>query len=381
VSGATGRGGAGAWALAAGAVVLTVVALAAIGWGGGDDRPLDPRSDERLGTSALVALALDLGADVRVESAFPDLEGEDVPDVIVMFADRLGNSQRTQLDGWIARGGRLVVTDPVSDYAPPAVHQFTDMIELSPAARLRDRCEIDALDGVDVGGVEPRNGGVLFDAPGSSETCINDGPFAYIAATDQGDGTVVALGGSGLVVNAALAEGENAAVVAALVAPQQDTDVTVFSSGALSGGGSGSRTLADLIPPGVVRALWQLAIAFALYAAWRAYRLGRPVAEPQPVALAGSELVAAVGTLLDRTRSPAHAAAVLRSDLHRFLADHLGLPPDTAPDVLVGLAAERTSLDEATLHRALYEPVSDDDGLVRLASTIDRIRLEVLTHV
>jgi hypothetical protein len=381
VSVASGRaGGAGAWAAAAGALVAIVLALVVIG-GGGADRPLDPGSDERLGTSALVELARDLGADVRTTSSFPDLVGEDVPDVIVLFADRLGNSQRTQLDAWIAAGGRLVVTDPVSEYTPPVADQFDDMIALPAGARLRDRCGIDALDGIDVGGIEPRNGGVLYDAPAGSDTCIGDGPFAYVVATDQGEGTVVALGGSGLVVNAALAEGENAAVVAALVAPEAGADVTVFASDALSGGGSGSRTLTDLIPPGVKRGLWQLAVAFALYAAWRAYRLGRPVTEPQPVALAGSELVAAVGTLLDRTRSPAHAAAVLRADLHRFLADHLGLPPDTTPDVVARLAVERTGLDEATLERALYEPVSDDDGLVRLASTIDRIRLEVLTHV
>jgi hypothetical protein len=123
-------------------------------------------------------------------------------------------------------------------------------------------------------------------------------------------------------------------------------------------------------------------VAFVIYALWRARRLGRPVAEPQPVAVAGSELVAATGNLLDRTESTAYAGELLRADLRRFLADHLGLPADSAPYVLATVAAERSRADPAALHRALGpEPVTDDAGLVTLAHTIDRIREEVLAHV
>lgn len=380
----TSSGGAGdarAWALGAGAVVLTVLALVAIGRTTRSEGPLDPRSDERLGTSALVALADEMGADVSVDDRFPDLDAAEVPDVIVLFSDRLGDGQRTQLDGWIEDGGRLVVTDPVSPYAPPVVGQFSNVLELEPASRMRDGCEVAALDGIDVSDVEPRNGGVLYDAAGR-EQCITDGAgSAYLVTDERGEGTVVVLGGSGLVVNAALAEGQNAAVVAALVAPTTGTEVLVLTPEALAGGASGTRTLGDLVPAGVTRALVQLGIAFVLYAAWRARRLGRPVAEPQPPALAGSELVAAVGTLLDRSGNPDHAAHLLRADLRRFLGDHLGLPPDTDPEVLARVAAERTPAHHDALLWALTSPVHDDDGLVWLASTIDRIRQEVLTHV
>ena len=92
----------------------------------------------------------------------------------------------------------------------------------------------------------------------------------------------------------------------------------------------------------------QLGIAFLLYAAWRARRLGRPVTEPRPPALAGSELVAAVGTLLDRSGNPGHAADLLRADLRRFLGEHLGVPPDTDAEVLARIAAERTPLSRST---------------------------------
>jgi hypothetical protein len=379
-AGGAGGGGARPWAIAAVLAGLTVLAVLAIG-GGGNDTALDPRSDERLGTSAMVALAGELGADVAIDDRLPDLDGAG-PDVIVLLVDLLSDEQRAVVDDWIDDGGRLIVTDPGSDYSPGTLAEFTSVDDLAPARTIAGRCEIDALDGIDVADIEPRNGGVLYEPGRSSQSCVDDGlGGAYIVATNRGQGTVVALGGSGLVVNAALARGENAPVVAALVAPQAGTDLLVLEPGTLAGGG-GRRTLGDLIPGGVTRAIAQLAIAFVVYALWRSRRLGRPVAEPQPVAVAGSELVAAVGNLLDRTRSPGHAGDLLRADLRRFLADHLGVPGGSAPEVLATVVAQRTGVDEATLHWALGpEPVTDDAGLVALAHTIDRIRTEVLAHV
>lgn len=375
--GASPRG----WIVAVVLAALAVVAVLAIGTGG-SDVPLSPRSDERLGTSAMVALAGDLGAKVTIDDRLPELDDGTGADVIVLLADLLDDDQRTVIDDWVNQGGRLIVTDPASDFTPEVVSGFDSVDELAPPRTVDGRCDIDVLDDIDVAGVEPRHGGVLYQPEVGSETCIDDGlGAAYIVATDQGEGTVVALGGSGLLVNAALAEGENAAVVAALVSPQPGTDLLVLEPGALAGGG-GDRTLIDLIPAGVERAIWQLAIAAALYALWRARRLGRPVAEPQPVAVAGSELVAAVGNLLDRTRSPAHAADLLRADLRRFLADHLGVPPASPPEVLAAVAADRTGVDQGRLLWALGPtPITDDAGLVDLAHTIDRIREEVLAHV
>ena len=371
----------GAWVVGGVVVALTFLVLVLIG--GGGDTALDPRSDARLGTSAMVALAGELGAEVTVADRLGDL-GSGGPDVTVLLVDRLDDEQRVIVDDWIEGGGRLIVTDPASDYAPEVESSFEEVGDLGPARTLAGRCEIDALDGIDVAGIEPRNGGVLYRPDGAEELCVEDGlGAAYIAASDRGEGTVVAIGGSGMFVNAALAEGENAPVVAALVAPQPGTEVLVLEPGPLAGTtGTGDDGAADLIPDSVIRAILQLTIAFVLYAAWRARRLGRPVAEPQPVAVAGSELVAAVGNLLDRTRSPDHAARLLRADLHRFLADHLGLPAASPPDVVVSVAVDRTGVDEASLTWALGPtPVTDDAGLVALARTIDRIRTEVLAHV
>jgi hypothetical protein len=240
-------------------------------------------------------------------------------------------------------------------------------------------CEIDALAGIDTGGVEPHEG-VLYEVPGAAEACVGDESGAYIVARPRGQGTVVAVGGSGMFVNEALGDGENAAVVAALVAPAPGTRLEVLRPGPPAG--TGERTLLDLVAPNVWAFLAQLVVAFVLLVLWRSRRLGTPVAEPQPVAVAGSELVAAVGSLLDRSGSPQHAADVLIADLRRFLGDRLGLPTDAPAEVMATVAAERVGLDRGRVAQALAPgPVEDDAELVDLGHRIDSIREEVLDHV
>ena len=387
MSAAPSAGGAGGtargWALAGVAALLTVLVVIAIGGDGRGGEALSPTSDDRLGTSAMVALARELGAEVEVSDRLPDLGADDAPEVMVVFLDLLDDNQRDAVEDWVDTGGTLVVTDPVSPFTPPVVEDFDRVEDLAPPRRMSAACDIDALGDIDVTGVDPRNGGTLYAPDPDDSSCIDNGSGdAYIVATDRGDGTVVAIGGAGMMVNAALAEGENAPVVSALVAPQVGTRLLVLEPGPLAGTSTGRRTLSELIPAGVWRAILQLGVAFVLYAAWRSRRLGRPVPEPAPSPIAGSELVAAVGTLLDRSRSPGHAADLLRRDLRRFLGDHLGVPPDAPADVVATVAAERSGADEADLRAALGgAPVTDDQDLAALAATIDRIRQEVLAHV
>jgi hypothetical protein len=376
---AEGRG-VGGWVLPVVAIVGTFLVLVAIGGGSDSDsqEPLDPRSDERLGTSALAALAEELGADVDVTDSLPDPDagGNGGADVLVLFTDTLETGQHNQLERWIAAGGTLVVVDPSSSFTPDEGGAFGDTSDLPGPSE----CDVTPLDQLDVDGVEPRRGGGLYDVPAGSDSCLGDGDEAYIVATPRGDGTVVSIGGSGMFVNEALAEGENAPVVAALVAPQEGTRLDLVRPGPVAG--SGDDTLLDLISPNVRRAIAQLAVAFVVYVLWRARRLGAPVAEPQPVAVAGSELVAAVGSLLDRSGSPQHAADLLRADLRRFLGDRLGVPADSPPQVLASVAAERAGADEARVAWALGpSPVADDAQLVELAQAIDSVRQEVVSHV
>ena len=130
--------------------------------------------------------------------------------------------------------------------------------------------------------------------------------------------------------------------------------------------------------PRVKLALVQLAVAFVLVALWRARRLGQPVLEPVPVEIPGSELVVAVGRLLQRGRGRARAAEILRHGLRRTLGARLGLPAGASPAEVAEAAVGRTGLtvDELTALLDGPEP-ADERQLVELAQSVERVREEV----
>ena len=308
------------WLLPVALVLVGTLALVAIGRDSSSDEPLDPRSHDRLGTSASVALARELGAEVDVTDALP---GDDT-DVYLVLVDLFDEDQRDELDSWVSDGGTAIIVDPASESTPPYGQSFTDggslAQQVGPTA-----CDIDAFAGIDIDDVEPSGSGVLYDVPGGARSCIGGRNQAYVVAQSRGQGALVSVGGSGVFVNEGLGTGDNAAVVGALLAPSPGARVEVLRPGPTAGGG-GQRGLLDLIAPNVWAFLAQLALAFLLLAFWRSRRLGAPVAEPQPVAVAGSELVAAVGSLLEcRPRGSVLAGEVDRrvGEVHRHELVHL----------------------------------------------------------
>jgi uncharacterized protein DUF4350 len=354
----------------AGAALLGVLWLG--GPGGGDRPPLDPRSDEPSGTSALVTLLDELGAHVDLD--VDERLDADV-DVALVLRDELSDDQRADLEEWVRRGGTLVVSDPASPLTPLVAG-------LGVQSTTSDRvdagiCDFGPLEGLDT--VEVYGGALTYEVRPRDESCFGTGSEAYVVATPRGDGTVVGLGGSGILLNRTLDEVDNAPVAAALLAPQEGTRVAVVDPNLPSEDGE---SLYDLVPGGVKRAIVQLAIAFLLYVAWRARRLGRPVEEPQPVKVAGSELVSAVGGLLERAGSPQHAADLLRADLRRDLIAQLGLPADVGPTAFAEVVGTHTTLDEPRVQAALGPgPVHTDQDLLAVAQLIDILREEVLAHV
>src|SRR5688500_9452125 len=326
-----------------------------------DGPPLDPRSDARDGTSALVTLLGRLGAEIDLSEGPPGADD----DVAVVLRDRLDEEQRRRALAWAREGGTLVVTDPESPLTPEALGDgFTEEDSVAPGI-----CTIAALDGI-----EEIDAGVAFrfDTRDASASCLGSRDFAMVVVEPQGAGEVVSVGGADFATNERLGRADNAVLGAALLAPAPGARVRFVDAPLPAGGGD--KTLAELISDGVRRAGLQLGIAFLLYAAWRAVRLGRPVREDQPVEIAGSELVSATGRLLERGRAAQAAADVLRSRLRRALVTRFGVATDASTDVLVTMVAERTGVDVGRIDTAVGgHPVSSDDDLVAVADAASRV--------
>jgi hypothetical protein len=137
--------------------------------------------------------------------------------------------------------------------------------------------------------------------------------------------------------------------------------------------------LLDLVPDRVFQAFIQLGIAFLLYALWRARRLGRPVVERQPVEIAGSQLVRAVGSLEQRTHASDRAGAALRHDVVRLIRERYGLAPDVPIATVAQVVADRTGLERHRVEAALGgTPVPDEQTLLTLTYELDTIRKEIV---
>lgn len=332
--------------------------------------PLDPRSTDPLGARGLVLLLERFGADVRIAGGVPPRGA-----VAVLLEDRLNEPETDRLEAWVKAGGTLVVADPLSSLAPALGRSAGGLFDvgaddeggIAPACSLEAVAEVGSIDVSGPAGfrVPPRAVG-CFDVPGGS----------YLVATPMGAGRIVALGGAGPFVNERLDAADNAVLAVALMAPTGEGDRVVFVEPSVPG--SGDRSLSELVSPRVKDGIWQLLVAFGVFALWRARRLGRPVLEPQPVQIAGSEIVTAVGNLLQQGRRREAAASMLRSDLRRTMSERLGVPVDAPPATFAAAAAARTGADPATVEAVLAAtPPRDDDALVALARSVESLRNEV----
>lgn len=326
--------------------------------------PLDPTSTSPDGAKAVVEL---IGALASME-ALDDVPGDDV-DTALVLQDRFERDAQEALLEWVRGGGTLVVADVDSTLTPAVVGTHTGEVDVACTGDVPPG--LADVDRIDVGD------GFGLEAPPGAGACGPAGDGAVVVVQDEGAGRIVSVGGPEAFTNRNLDEADNAVLAAALLAPDEGTRSAFLRPSLLVG--SGEKSLVDLVGTPVRAALAQLVIAFFVLALWRARRLGRPVAEPQPVAIESSELTQAVARLLGRADRPARAAAVLRDRARRDLSGPLGLGLDAPADEVVGAIVRRTGLSADQARRAAIDPVTSDDDLVEVAGLLTQIRKET-TH-
>ncbi|MDQ2677208.1 MAG: DUF4350 domain-containing protein [Actinomycetota bacterium] len=256
-------------------------------------------------------------------------------------------------------------------------------------------CDIPGLDALG-----PIDVAFAWDFPPArgDQTCYGDpatsagepvDELVVVSARQVGEGRVITLGSPYLWVNARLQPAKedggrplaNAATALVLTGATPGVQIDVIDPTPSSDPSiEGSEGPLELMPLPVRLALAQLVVVVLLFLWWRSVRLGRPVEEPLPVEIAGSELVVAVGDLLRRKGSPERAAAALRSDARSVLAARLGTT-GARDEVLVATVAARSGRSVDDVHAALIggAPVDSSATLVQLARTLDSIRTEVLS--
>ncbi len=368
------------------------------------------------GYAAVAELWEQDGAKVGTVAASSLLEGDDAEasgrTVVVPVPGYASDDELDALRSLAERGATVVLGEPwplgepddgselddvedlVDDWSMggPAGYGARDLADTPADPREPGRCDVPGLDAL--GPIDVAFANDFVAEPGD-ERCYGgafggaDEELAIISARSIGSGRVITLASPYLWVNARLqpakeSGGEplaNAATSLVLTgaAPGVTIDVVdpVPSDGASIQGSEGAL---DLMPLPVQLALAQLAVVALLFLWWRSVRLGRPVEEPLPVEIAGSELVVAVGDLLRRKGSPERAAATLRADAREVLAARLGAT-GAREEVLVAAVAARSgrSVDEVRAALLGGTPVDSAAALVALARTLDSIRTEVLS--
>jgi len=328
-------------------LVVVFVAMVVASPAPRSNRPLDPAATGPLGARATVVLLEELGADVTVTARAPDGSAAGA-DTALLLDDRLTDTEREALRAWVRGGGVLVVADP-----------------LSPLAQAGDPapCPDRLVDGAVTLSLGPGSAAEVSRRPGCFE--------GFVAASSLGEGDIVTIAAAEVFSNELLGNADNAVLAAGLLAPTGGERVAFMHGRA----GSGDQGLFDLLGPRTAQALVQVGIAMVVYVLWRGRRLGRPVPEPRPVEVAGSELVAAVGRMLGSRKRPGEAAATVRADLRRDLERRLGLSPSTPIEHLAAAVAQRTGLEPGRITLALaVRPVATDDDLRLVLTELDLIR-------
>ncbi|TNC23168.1 DUF4350 domain-containing protein [Amycolatopsis alkalitolerans] len=341
--------------LVLGAVVLVLLRNS------GNHGALDPGSTDPGGSQALANLLSQQGVRVVPTHTLAETESALGDDTTLLVTDPslVRPGLLAQLRGRTADAVFVAPNQNVLDLLLPGV---VVKGRHDPSVRSPD-CTVAAA----VAAGDATIGGLEYFAHERGRPC-------YGGSLLQISGSTTLLGDGTPLMNGRLAEQGDAALAMRLLGRQR-TLVWYVPSPADQAAAGTERSLTDLLPRGWLFGAIQLALAGALFALWRARRLGPVVAEPLPVVVRSAETTEGRARLYRRSGSAAHAAALLRSAAIERLRPVLGLGAGAEPPAVLAAIGARTGRDAGAL---LYGPAPDDDAsLVRLADELDRLEREV----
>ncbi len=380
--------GAGKGVLAALIVVGTALALLLIVRARPAPDPFDPRSSAPNGATALVEVLERSGAEVAITRTAPE---PGTTTRLLVIDDRLDDDQRSATLDFIEQGGLAVVADPASTlHGGPQLDGGSIAVEGFglPERRLEADRETNVARGTcNIGALERLRGlyvpqGLLYPVGPDEPQCFSGDAQSFVIVRQIGSGTVVGLGDNEVLVNQYLRRADNAGLATALLAPRDGTDVTILlgtgTAASIEDIGAGEETLVDLVPPWAWMALVLAALGFVIFAVSRSVRVGAVLDEPLATPLAGSELVAATGNLMQRAKHTSRAGWLMQNRLHRDLCAELHIDLAAPLAELDAAVAARTNLPPGTTEQLLNRTATDDSQLLALSGQIDRIRKDVL---
>lgn len=380
--GRPGRGRAVALVVAV-AVVLVVLGARA----GTDSRPY---ALDDAGENGYVGLVRTLE---KFGSTFTTIDAADVNAGLNSRADTLfvpeaSGASTAQFATWKAfarRGGIVVLGGRPSGEVTPSSGSLGFPLGVAQVGQEPGTCTIDVL--ADLKRIDP-GGSARLEVGPEEPSCYGDRSTAFVVR----DGGVFIVAGPRLFTNETMRPKnqevddptgpmeDNVVLAQRLLAPQGRARIAVVTSGISAAvPQAGNRSVFSQMSVGVKLGLWELVIAAVLLCVVLARRLGRVVVEPQPVPIAGSELVEAVGNLMERRRDPSHAAALIRADMVDRLARRLGMGTGVPATLLAPVVAARTGREpDAVLALLAHSTISSDAQLVELSRQLDQLRQEIL---
>ncbi|HEV7980637.1 DUF4350 domain-containing protein [Amycolatopsis sp.] len=293
----------------------------------------------------------------------------------------------------VASGATVLVTNPdlvLPDRLEDLRTQAKDLVLVAPTQKSLDlvlpgaRSEVtigldvrspDCTNAAAVAAGDARVGGITYRTTITGARSCYAGALVHVSTSD--DRSVTLLGDSLPLTNQYLDEDGNAALSLRLLG-ENPRLVWYLPSAADPALDTAKVSFYDLIPDGWRFGAIQLAVAAALFALWRARRLGPVVTEPLPVVVRAAETVEGRARLYRKAGAADHAGTILREATCARLRPTLGLTVDAEPAAIVETVAVRSGRDAERVGALLFgPPPADDPALVRLANELDVLEKEV----